>query len=81
MTDHKLDITKAVCKVSFDIKVGYEMKAEGAEEGAKTEGEAALKTGHMALTLGASLLKKADRSVEASPNSYPFQKPIALLKS
>ena len=34
VTDHKLDITKAVCKVSFDIKVEYKEKAEGAEEGA-----------------------------------------------
>eukprot|EP00957_Ditylum_brightwellii_P110636 8438209-Ditylum_brightwellii.AAC.1 len=34
VTDHKLDITKAVCKISFDIKVEYEEKAEGAEEGA-----------------------------------------------
>eukprot|EP00957_Ditylum_brightwellii_P183372 13968193-Ditylum_brightwellii.AAC.1 len=32
VTDHKLDITKAVCKFSFDIKVEYEEKAEGAEE-------------------------------------------------
>ena len=34
VTDHKLDITKTVCKFSFDIKVGYKEKAEGAEEGA-----------------------------------------------
>jgi len=81
VTDHELDITKAVCKVSFDIEVEYEEKAEGAEEGAETEGEAALKTGHVALTLDTSLPKKADGSVEASPTSYPFQKPIALLKS
>eukprot|EP00957_Ditylum_brightwellii_P208527 15357880-Ditylum_brightwellii.AAC.1 len=32
--DHKIDITKAVCKFSFDIKVEYEEKAEGAKEGA-----------------------------------------------
>eukprot|EP00957_Ditylum_brightwellii_P038095 2881000-Ditylum_brightwellii.AAC.1 len=32
VTDHELDITKAVCKVSFDIEVEYEEKAEGAEE-------------------------------------------------
>eukprot|EP00957_Ditylum_brightwellii_P121797 9288315-Ditylum_brightwellii.AAC.1 len=70
-----------MCKVSFDIKVEYKEKTEGAVEGAKTEGEAALKNGHKALTLNASLLKKADGSVEATPTSYPVHKPIALLKS
>eukprot|EP00957_Ditylum_brightwellii_P023269 1755817-Ditylum_brightwellii.AAC.1 len=34
VTYHELDITKAVCNFSFDIKVDYEEKAEGAEEGA-----------------------------------------------
>ena len=34
VTDHELDITKAVCKFSFDIKVEYKEKAEGSEEGA-----------------------------------------------
>eukprot|EP00957_Ditylum_brightwellii_P105049 8006816-Ditylum_brightwellii.AAC.1 len=33
VTDHELDITKAVCKCSFDIKVEYKEKAEDAEEG------------------------------------------------
>jgi len=34
VTDQELDITKAACKFSFDIKVEYKEKAEGAEEGA-----------------------------------------------
>eukprot|EP00957_Ditylum_brightwellii_P103358 7876462-Ditylum_brightwellii.AAC.1 len=32
VTDQELDITKTACKFSFDIKVEYKEKAEGAEE-------------------------------------------------
>uniref|UniRef100_A0A7S2DZK0 Uncharacterized protein n=1 Tax=Helicotheca tamesis TaxID=374047 RepID=A0A7S2DZK0_9STRA len=82
VTNHELDIAKAVCTVSFEIEVEYEEKEEGeTEESAEKEGEAELKKDHVSVTLDASLPTKADGTVDASPSSYPFQKPTAVLKS
>lgn len=82
LKSHVLDIEEGICKVSFDVDVCPKKKDETEDETKETkEGETKEIAPIVSITLDVSLQRNNQNEPVANPNTYPFQKPKAILKS
>lgn len=90
--DHTLDIAKALCQVTFQIEVVPPSSATtpttptaGDDTAEAQEHDAtatvAVENRYVLVSLDVSMQHNEKGEVQSSPNTYPFQKPKATLKS
>jgi len=80
LKSHVLDIEDGICKVSFDIDVCPKKKDESEISDGDEESEEETAP-IVAITLDVSLQRNSQNEPIANPNTYPFQKPKAILRS